>query len=51
MTTNICGGASLIAIRGKLRGHYKIKGDIWQDLCILSCFPLCAAIQMKKQMM
>jgi Cys-rich protein (TIGR01571 family) len=49
MTTNFCGALSLIALRGKLRGHYKIKGYIWQDLCIVSCFPLCALIQMMRQ--
>jgi hypothetical protein len=32
MTSNICGTMALTTLRGKIRGHYGIMGDVWQDV-------------------
>jgi Cys-rich protein (TIGR01571 family) len=45
-TAFCCGPPAVLALRNKIRGHYKIEGAIWKDICSLGwCFP-CAVIQM-----
>lgn len=49
-TSCCCGLLGLVALRNKIRGHHKIRGDIYMDICTLQFCSFCAILQMKKEL-